>query len=58
MKLLPQECRGPLHNPLHFGNDPDYDPNPGSGLRSGCEAEVCSLVSEMIVIKVYPPQKQ
>ena len=33
MTLLPEVCLGPRINPLHFLNNPDYDPDPGTRLR-------------------------
>ena len=35
MNLLPEVGPGQRHNLLDFGDDPDYDSDPGSGLRSG-----------------------
>ena len=33
--LVPEVCLGLRNNPLYFRGDPDYDPDQGSGLRSG-----------------------
>ena len=35
MKFLPEVGPGKRHNLLDFVEDPDYNPDPGSGLRSG-----------------------
>ena len=35
MKLLPETCLRSWDRLLHFVNDPDYDPDSGSGLLSG-----------------------
>ena len=32
--ILAGLCLGPRNNPLNVGNEPDYDPDSGSGLRS------------------------
>ena len=34
MKLLSEVYLGPRNNLIHFGDDPDYDPDPGFGLQS------------------------
>ena len=33
MELLSKVYLGPRNNLIHFGDDPDYDPDPGSGSR-------------------------
>ena len=35
MKLSPEVCLEPRDNLLNFGCYPDYDPDPGSGIRTG-----------------------
>ena len=41
IKVLTEVCIWPRKNPLDFGDDPDYDPDPVSGFRSLIPAEVC-----------------
>ena len=44
MKPIPEACLGPRSYPLDFRDDPHYDQNQGSGLRSlNRAAEVCSI---------------
>ena len=53
MKLLPEVCLQPRNNPLHFGDDLDYNLNPGSGLRSVCRVRITftilSCISEQTI---------
>ena len=59
MKLLPEVCHRPMTNPINLGDDPDYDPDPGSfyqrclGVRNNplIYAEVCSFVCTIIIYK-------
>ena len=37
MELFPGLCLWPRNNRLDFGADPDYDPDPGFGLRSASD---------------------
>ena len=51
-------CRGPRNNPVNFGGDPDYNPDPVSGLQSEYRIFLRRLVSgdkeESIKILYYP----
>ena len=43
MKRTSEVYLGLKNNLINFGDDPDYDPDPGSGCDPYYTAEVCSL---------------
>ena len=50
MTLLSEVYLGARNNLIHFGDDPDYDPNPGSGLRSAsCSRGLQSLTDCLLI---------
>ena len=56
IKLSPEVCFGPKNNGLIFGDDLFYDPDTGSGLRSGSHglvAKYCFDLCHDFDIPVY-----
>ena len=56
MKLLSEVYLGPRNNVIHFGDDPDYDPDPGSGWRSVSRGGDLKSLTDCLVIYVISVQ--
>ena len=56
MKLLSEVYLGPRNNLIHFGDEPDYDPDPGSGLRSVSRGGCLQSLKDFLVIYVISVQ--
>ena len=50
MKLLSEVYHGPRNNLINFGDDLDYEPNPGSGLRSVLHGGGLQSLTDYLVI--------
>ena len=56
MQLLSEVHLGPRNNLIHFGDDPDYDQHPGSGLRSVSRGGGFQSLTDSLVIYVINVQ--
>ena len=53
MKLLPWVCLGPRSNPLHFGDDPDYDSDSEAAIRSASRGGGLSSLTGLSCCLLY-----